>query len=286
MNGTGQAVATNRHTSNSQQRGFGPSRTARALLVALVAVPSLLIGLACSESVPTTQPRPIATIEAGYTPTPPPTERGPGFPPPARPTSTAAGSQPGLQVLPSVDEVFVNESVDFLLTDTETGELVERPSWRIVSFHNVPGDRGIMRSDGRYTAPRIAPYPPTVQIEGRSEGRRVSAEFLIVNPDWPPGGTLRPGDSHTHPVHGIPEFKTSRPIDDGLPAGESVRITPLDRTGRPLLVSHYEVKHRDRVVSYAGSITQDGVYHRTDLRPEALAGCPDLCPVLARRRQP
>ena len=159
MNGTGQAVATNRHTSNSQQRGFGPSRTARALLVALVAVPSLLIGLACSESVPTTQPRPIATIEAGYTPTPPPTERGPGFPPPARPTSTAAGSQPGLQVLPSVDEVFVNESVDFLLTDTETGELVERPSWRIVSFHNVPGDRGIMRSDGRYTAPRIAPLP-------------------------------------------------------------------------------------------------------------------------------
>ena len=154
----------------------------------------------------------------------------------------------------------MNESVDFLLTDTETGELVERPSWRIVSFHNVPGDRGFMRSDGRYTAPRIAPYPPTVQIEGRSEGRRVSAEFLIVNPDWPPGGTLRPGDSHTHPVHGIPEFKTSRPIDDGLPAGESVRITPLDRTGRPLLVSHYEVKHRDRVVSYAGSITQDGVY--------------------------
>ena len=164
------------------------------------------------------------------------------------------------EISPSIDTIFINKPVDFKLLDSVTGEPVERPSWRIVSLHNVPGDRGIIRSDGRYTAPRIAPYPPTVQIEGRSEGRRVSAEFLIVNPDWPPGGTPRPGDGHTHPVHGIPEFKTSRPIDDGLPAGESVRITPLDRTGRPLLVSHYEVKHRNRVVSFAGSITSDGVY--------------------------
>lgn len=31
-------------------------------------------------------------------------------------------------------------------------------------------------------------------------------------------------------------------------------------TDRPLLVSHYEVEHKDEVVNYAGSITPDGVY--------------------------
>ena len=73
-----------------------------------------------------------------------------------------------LEISPSVDSILVNESVDFMLVDTETGEPRERAGWDIVSHHNVPGDRGVMRSDGRYTAPRIAPDPPTVRIAAYS----------------------------------------------------------------------------------------------------------------------
>lgn len=163
-----------------------------------------------------------------------------------------------LRISPSVDSILVNESVDFMLVDTETGEPRERAGWDIISHHNVPGDRGVMRSDGRYTAPRIVPEPPTVRIAAYSGGRWTQAEFLVVSPDWPPEGTPRPGDGHLHPLYGAPpKIRTSRPIDAGLRGGESVRITAFDMTGRPLLLSHCEISHNDRVVDYAGTITSD-----------------------------
>ena len=118
------------------------------------------------------------------------------------PQSTAGLGK--LEIHPSMDSVFTNKSVGFKLVDAATGKSVKGAWWGIVSPHNVPGDRGAMRSDGRYTAPRLAPDPPTVRIEAKSEGRRVQAEFVVVNPDWPPEGTPRPGDSHLHPVYGAP----------------------------------------------------------------------------------
>ena len=166
-----------------------------------------------------------------------------------------------LEISPSVDSISVNETVDFMLVDTETGETLGRVGWSIVSPHNVPGDRGVIRSDGRYTAPRIAPDPPTVRIEAKSGGRRSRAEFVVVNPDWLPEGTPRPGDGHLHPVYGAPpEIRTSKPIKAGLRVGESVRFTAFDMTGRPLLVSHCEIEHQDQVVDYAGAVTSDCVY--------------------------
>ena len=175
------------------------------------------------------------------------------------PQSTAGLGK--LEIHPSMDSVFTNKSVGFKLVDAATGKSVKGAWWGIVSPHNVPGDRGVMRSDGRYTAPRLAPDPPTVRIEAKSEGRRVQAEFVVVNPDWPPGGTPRPGDSHLHPVYGAPpEIRTSKPIKAGLRVGESVRFTAFDMTGRPLLVSHCEIEHQDQVVDYAGAVTSDCVY--------------------------
>ena len=166
-----------------------------------------------------------------------------------------------LEISPLVDVIFVNDTVDFRAMDAATGEPVKEAWWSIASPHNVPGDRGVMRSDGRYTAPRIAPEPPIVQIEAHRGGRRGRAEFMVVNPDWPPEGTLRPGDGHLHPVFGAPpKIRTSRPIEAGLRVGESVRFTAFDMTGRPLLVSYYEIEHNDRVADYAGTITSDGVY--------------------------
>ena len=174
-----------------------------------------------------------------------------------QPTSEPAG----LRIATSVDVIFVNDTVDFRAMDAATGKPVKGAWWGIVSPHNVPGDRGVMRSDGRYTAPRLAPDPPTVRIEVKSEGRRGQAEFVVVNPDWPPEGTPRPGDSHLHPVYGAPpEIRTSKPIKAGLRVGESVRFTPFDMTGHPLLVSHCEIEHREQVVDYAGAVTSDCVY--------------------------
>ena len=179
-------------------------------------------------------------------------------------TAETAQSTAGLgklEINPSIDSIFVNNSVQFRVMDTETGEAVEGAWWGIASLHNVPGDRGAIRSEGRYTAPRLAPDPPTVRIEARTQGRRVQSEFMVVNPDWPPEGTPRPGDSHMHPVYGAPpKVRTSKPIDAGLRVEESVRITAFDMTGRPLLVSHYEIRQNNRVVDYAGTITNDGVY--------------------------
>ena len=175
----------------------------------------------------------------------------------------------GLRISPSVDVIFVNDIVDFRAMNAATGEPVEGAWWSIASPHNVPGDRGVMRSDGRYTAPRLAPDPPTVRIEAKSESRRGRAEFVVVNPDWPPEGTPRPGDSHLHPVYGAPpKIRTSRPIDAGLRVGESVRFTAFDMTGRPLLVSHCEIEHQDQVVDYAGTITSGCVYTAPSVVPD------------------
>ena len=176
----------------------------------------------------------------------------------------------GFEISPAIDVIFINESVDFLLVDIETGEPVERPGWSITSPHNVPGDRGVMRSDGRFTAPRLDPDPPTVRIRANLGGRQVFAEFQARDPARPdPEATGRPGDSHLHPVFGTPpEIRTSRPIDSGLRTGESVAITAFDRTGRPLVVHYHEVKHKDRVVDYAGTITTDGVYTAPSVVPD------------------
>ncbi len=172
------------------------------------------------------------------------------------------------EISPAIESIFINKSVDFKLVDAATGEPAERSGWRIASPHNVPGDRGVMRRDGSYTAPRLAPDPAIVRIEAYSGGLWTQTEFVVVNPDWPPE-TPRPGDSHLHPVFGAPPtIRTSKPIDAGLRTGESVRFTAFDVTGRPLLVSHYEVEHKDEVVDYAGSVTTDGVYTAPSVVPD------------------
>ncbi len=166
------------------------------------------------------------------------------------------------KISPSIDSIFINEVVDFSLVDIETGKPVERASWGIATLHNVPGDRGVMRSDGRYTAPRLIPDQHTVQIWAKLGGHRVLSEFEVRDPARPdPDATASPGDSHLDPVYGPgSEIKMSRPIDGGLRIGESVAIAAFDRTGRPLLVYNYEIVHENRVVDYAGTITRDGVY--------------------------
>ena len=171
-----------------------------------------------------------------------------------------------IKISPSIDSIFINEAVDFSLVDIETGEPVET-SWGIASHHNVPGDRGVMRSDGRYTAPRLIPDPQTVQIWAKNH--RVFTEFEVrdrARPD--PEASARPGEGQSHPVLGMMKIKTSRPIDGGLRVGESVGITAFDRTGRPLLVDHYEIVHENRVVDYAGTITRDGVYTAPSVVPD------------------
>ena len=45
-------------------------------------------------------------------------------------------------------------------------------------------------------------------------------------------------------------------------------ITAFDRTGRPLLVDHYEIVHENRVVDYAGTITRAGVYTAPSMVPD------------------
>ena len=173
------------------------------------------------------------------------------------------------EISPAIESIFINKSVDFKLVDSTTGEPVERPGWRIASPHNVPGDRGLMRSDGRYTAPRLAPEPSIVRIEAYSGGLWTQAEFVVVNPDWPPKGTPRPGDSHLHPVYGAPpKIVTSKPIDTGMRTGESVRFTAFDMTGRPLVVHYHEIVRQNEVVDYAGTITQDGVYTAPPVVPD------------------
>ena len=78
-------------------------------------------------------------------------------------------AEPGvIEILPSIDIIFIDEAVDFLLVDIETNEPVERANGGITSHHNVPGDRGVMRSAGRYSAPRLIPDPQTVQIWTKS----------------------------------------------------------------------------------------------------------------------
>ena len=172
-------------------------------------------------------------------------------------------------ISPSIDSIFINEAVDFLLVDIETGEPVERASWGVASHHNVPGDRGVMRSDGRYTAPRLIPDPQTVQIWAKSGDHRVFTKFEVRDPDRPdPEATARPGDGHLNSVFGLMEIKTSRPIDGGLSVGQSVGITTFDGTGRPLLVDHYEILHDNRIVAYAGTITHDGVYTAPSVVPD------------------
>ena len=85
---------------------------------------------------------------------------------PDKPEPTA---EPGaIEILPSIDIIFIDEAVDFLLVDIETNEPGERASWGITSHHNVPGDRGGMRLDGRYSAPRLIPDPQTVQMWAKS----------------------------------------------------------------------------------------------------------------------
>lgn len=167
------------------------------------------------------------------------------------------------EISPSIDGIFINEAVDFSLVDIETGEPVET-SWGIASHHNVPGDRGVMRSDGRYTAPRLIPDPQTIQIW--AGGHRFFTEFEVRDRAE---AAARPGEGQSHPVLGLMEIKTSRPIGGGLRVGESVGITAFDRTGRPLLVDHYEIVHENRVVDYAGTITRDGVYTAPLLVPDS-----------------
>ena len=164
-------------------------------------------------------------------------------------------------IRPPVDQIFINEAVSFSLVDSENGVTIDRPSWGIASPHNVPGDREIMRFDGLYTAPRLIPEPRTIRIWARSQNLTVFADIEIHDPDRPDtDATARPGDSHTHPVFGFMSFETSKPIEGGLRVGDSVAFSAFDHMGRPLVVDHYEIKHDNKVVDYAGTVTRERVY--------------------------
>ena len=175
-----------------------------------------------------------------------------------------------LEISPSIDGIFLNETVEFRVVNIGTREPLERAGWSIVSPHNVPGDRGVVHSGGRYTALRRVPYPPTVRIRANSGGRHMFSKFQVRDPTRPdPNAPGRPGDSYMDPVHGAPpDIRTSRPIKSGLRVGESVRITAFDRTGRPVVVSHHEIVRNNRGVDYAGTITPDGVYTAPSVVPD------------------
>ncbi len=171
------------------------------------------------------------------------------------PTATPAP----FEITSPLGRVFTDSTVLFTLVDRASSEAVEATWWGISTPHNVPGDRGIMRSDGLYTAPRIVPEPRTVRIYARSGRAEASREFDIFDPArLDPDATSVPGDGHT--IYSIHDFETTRPLEQGLRVGESVGISATDGTGRPLVVDHYEIEHDNRVVDYAGTITRDGVY--------------------------
>ena len=73
-----------------------------------------------------------------------------------------------LEIYLSIDGIFTNRSVEFELMDATSGDSVEG-AWRgIASPYSVPSDGAVIRSDGRYTVPRLAPDLPIVRIEART----------------------------------------------------------------------------------------------------------------------
>ncbi len=130
-------------------------------------------------------------------------------PPTATTTPFEITSPPGV--------VFTDSTVRFTLVNTDTGETVESTRWHVATPHNVPGDRGIMRSDGLYTAPRIVPVPRTVRISvrlGRDYGRAdVFREIDIIDPAHPdPDATVGPGMT----IYDMHHLETTRPLEQGL----------------------------------------------------------------------
>ena len=179
--------------------------------------------------------------------------------------TTPSPEPPAYRVSPDIDRVFLNDSVKFSLANVDTGEVAERASWRIDSPHNVPGDRGIIRSDGVYTAPRISPH--SVMIAARLQGNDYFTEFFVLDPRFPdPDATSSPGDSHT--IFNMRNIETTRPIENGLPVGESVGFTITDGTGRPLVIDHYEVRQDNKIVTNGGEITSDGIFTAPPSVPE------------------
>lgn len=173
----------------------------------------------------------------------------------------------GFQVSPAIDRVVVNDSVGFSLVDAETGEVAIDAVWGITSPHNVPGDRGVMRSDGVYTAPRFPTTPQTVKFNARFQKVDYPYEVYIIGPGrLYPNAPARPGDSHLFP--GPPLIETTRPIEGGLPAGESAGFTFTDGGGRPVIVDHFEILPDHRGTDYTGTMTADGVFTAPLLVPE------------------
>ena len=173
--------------------------------------------------------------------------------------TTPSPEPPAYRVSLDAERVFLNDIIRFSLLDVVSGEVADTPYWSVTSPHNVPGDRGVMRSDGVYTAPRIAPDPQIVKISARFQKIDYPAEFFVLDPRFPdPDATSSPGGSHT--IFNIRNIETTRPIENGLPVGESVGFTVTDGTGRPLVIDHYEIRQDNRVVDHAGTITPDGIY--------------------------
>ena len=162
------------------------------------------------------------------------------------------------EIQPRIEELTLNDSVQFYLLDTATGERIDASGWSIVSPHNVPGDRGVIRSDGLYTAPRESPYEHEVKIRAVKSREESEFTFGIFDPDFPdPEATIFPGQGG----YRIKVIRTSTPIEGGIRAGETVIFSLVDQsTGEPVVVDHFEIQQNNRIIEDGGDITIDGVY--------------------------
>jgi hypothetical protein len=181
--------------------------------------------------------------------------------------SEASTPVPEYRVTFGSDRLFTNEVVQFTLINVESGEIAADRHWVITSPHNVPGDRGVMRSDGLYTAPRMVRRPQIVEVRSRYDDIDYFGEFYVLDPRYPdPEAMSMPGGSHT--IFNMLNIETTRPVEEGLPVGESVGFAARDGTGRLLTVDHCEIQRNNRIVDNAGTITPDCVYTAPLVVPE------------------
>ncbi len=164
----------------------------------------------------------------------------------------------GFQVRPEIDRVFVNNTVDFSLVDGLTGQTVEGAVWNITSPHNVPGDRGVMRSDGHYTAPRVPTSPQIVRFTASHQKIEYPFELYIIGPGRPhPDTTPLPGSGYSWV--GPPIIESEPPFDGGVRVGDSISFKYTGRDGSPLIIDRHEIPVGNKSDD-VGSITEDGVY--------------------------
>lgn len=162
------------------------------------------------------------------------------------------------EIQPNLTEIHVGESVTFDLVDKQTGVAVPAV-FEIVTPHNVPGDRGVF-IDNTYMAPRWLTHEHYVTFTARASGEDELTEHVIevLKDGWPRVGEAAwPGLSHMQPQ---PRPSFDPPIDNGLKLGESTRLTVGDGFDGEALVAYYQVEHQNKVVDYAGTISDDGLY--------------------------